>query len=88
MFDIEKNIPIPKKNYGAAGQVRKSYNNYHFRSFDVGDSILVPVPDTENPITSQLRVNASAYAAGKSHKPVLKFTTRQVEGGIRIWRVS
>lgn len=88
MFEIEKNIPIPKKKPGAPGQVRQSYNNYHFRSFELGDSIFVPVSSDEDLNKYQTRLAVVAGSAGKRHKPVLKFTTRRVEGGIRIWRVS
>lgn len=52
---------------------------YPFGDMKVGDSFLVAVEDKH-------RVRAAASKYGAFHNK--KFSTRSVEGGIRIWRVS
>jgi hypothetical protein len=51
---------------------------YPFREMAVGDSFFYHNP-------RQIRVAAAMFA--KRH-PGYKFTTRKVDGGIRVWRIS
>ena len=52
---------------------------YGFCAMEPGDSFLVPEPERWNSV----RVAASAY--GKRHGQ--NWTTRKVEGGLRVWRL-
>lgn len=73
MYKIEKNIPIPQR-LGI---------QFNFREMEVGDSILIPCePDS-------LEKSRAASALGKFKKETgLKFVTRQMPEGMRIWRVA
>ena len=74
---IENNIPIPKKiaNYPI---------KYNFKNMKVGDSIFF------NRMNNKKRCSVfnSAKYFCKVRKLNWKFTTRTVEGGIRIWRIK
>lgn len=73
---ITKGIPIPPKNCGTK-------SCYPLREMKVGDSFLVEVPAGERKAKFQVALCLAARRVeGK------KFTTRQVENGVRVWRVS
>lgn len=69
---IEKGVPIPPKGGGRPIV-------YPFAEMDVGDSVL---------ITNKTQAHASATSNKVGGRLGRKFTTRKVEGGIRVWRVS
>lgn len=84
-FQVEKDVPIPE---GRQGRESK----YPFREMEVGDSFLV-APEVDELLGEQEdfakvrgRVSNVAYKYGKEHDK--KFTVRQVEEGIRVWRVE
>lgn len=72
---IEKGIPIPTQGRG-----RPSV--FPFEAMEVGDSIFVPVK------TDKEKARAIGRTAMYARKHGVKFKTRTVEGGIRIWLVS
>jgi hypothetical protein len=78
MFKIEKNIPITALY---AAQVQ-----YPFGEMQVGDSILVPVPEgqTFGTLRSRLTAASGAYA----RKNDMKFSQRRIGDAIRIWRIK
>lgn len=77
-MQIEKNIPVPPV------QLSKG-EGYPFKMLEVGDSFLVPLRD-KTPRDLQ------KYMAGKANyhslRQAMKFTTRIVEGGVRVWRIA
>ena len=76
MYKIEADIPIPvavKK--GGAGRKPK----YPFAELQVGESFLVPGKTTD-------KFGATVTLARK--RTGRNFTTRNVEGGVRIWRTA
>ena len=81
MFDIEKNVEIPKKA-GAFGRP----NKYPFGRMDVGDSFIVPFDDED---ISRVR-NRVSQAINKAQKksPSMRFTLRKLPEGVRVWRVE
>jgi hypothetical protein len=74
MIKIDKNVPIP-----AGGKKTK----YPFAEMQVGDSFFLPCDgETER---------ASVLTYAKNHRkttPNFAITTRKVDGGLRVWRVS
>jgi hypothetical protein len=69
----DKNVPIPKRRGGG----RKCI--YPWRSMEVGDSFHIP-----NTTTRQFagRMTYAAKTLG------VRFTTRAVDGGVRVWRTA
>ena len=74
---IEKNIPIPKDT-----RARGAHN---FHKMDVGDSVFF-----ENQFTSHVSGKNTAYSCAIQYgiRSGKKFTGRNVEGGVRIWRIK
>jgi len=60
-----------------AGYVKKK--KYPFAEMEIGDSIFFAEPAVK-------KARSYAHAFGASHG--MKFTTRLVDGGVRIWRIS
>lgn len=74
-YKIEKSVPVGGKGYQYNGP-----RKYPFPSMEVGDSIFVP-----DQASSGTAAN-SAHAYGLKHG--LRFASRSVEGGVRIWRTA
>jgi hypothetical protein len=72
---IDKGIPIPKQGRG-----RPSV--FPFEDMEIGDSIFVPVKEAKD--KSRAIGRAAMYA--RTHG--VRFKTRTVEGGIRIWLIA
>jgi hypothetical protein len=72
---IEKNVPIPS-------QVRRRATIYPFAEMEQGDSIFVPCKSARE----KSRATSAAAVYAKNHG--MKFKTRTVPGGVRIWLVS
>lgn len=87
MFEIEKDVPIPETRQGRGSK-------YPFAEMEVGDSFLVEpeedpnlgVVDEEEYAKVRGRVSNVAYKYGKDHDK--KFTVRQTDEGVRVWRVE
>jgi len=75
MMEIEKGIPIPSSFTDAR-------RKYPFVDMEVGDSVFFPLED----FAERKKIAASAYGCGRDNNR--KFTIRNVEGGIRIWRFA
>ena len=72
---IEKGIPIP--------ETKKGKTKYEFLlSMEVGDSVLLNIKQSS--IQSSISILRKRNPKFKS----FKFTTRIVEGGIRVWRTE
>jgi len=76
MYEIENGIPVPPKK--RAG-MQKSLLRQQMEALAVGQSIFVPGGKNN-------RVSTVVYAVQK--KTGGSFTTRCVDGGIRVWRVE
>ncbi len=72
MFAIEKNVPLASR--------RRNDAKYPFRDMRIGDSFFVPHTDIR--AIPRVRSAASEWA----RRMGWEFTTRKVEGGLRIWR--
>lgn len=72
-FKIEKGITLPPKH-------NLNERVYRYDLMEVGDSVLI----SSRPGSNSTSVSVSGY----SKKTGKKFTTRTVEGGIRVWRIA
>lgn len=79
---IEKGVPlVPRRATDGRGP------RYPWADLTVGDSFLSPTPEGCSLQRLQRRIsNLCAYQARTN--PGRKFVTRQVEGGVRVWRVA
>lgn len=73
-FEIEHNIPMPKTDN------RGRREKYPFSEMSVSDSFFVPGKTAVN-------FQGTATAAAKRY-PGTKFRCRDVDGGVRCWRVE
>lgn len=72
MYEIDKDVPVPTNAVGGSPK-------YPWGTMERGDSFFVPnVPKG--------RLTAAVWAAQK--KSGFRFTTRTVDGGIRVWRIA
>ena len=71
-FKIEKGIPAPRRNA-----------RYPLRKMVTGDSFFVPCADEEKAKT-QKRLGVAGYSIGGAGA----FVVRQVEGGVRVWKIK
>lgn len=72
-YQIEKNIQMP-----ASVRAGRTYK-YPFTQMEVGDSFFVPEK-------TAARFQSTASSASKRHS--MKFRCRNVDGGVRCWRVE
>lgn len=82
-FKIERNIPVSPKGRGP-GRSEK----YPFADMKPGDSFCVPTQNGQEPRQLQSTLAGCWTRYIKAHAPDAKFTTRQVDGGVRVWRVK
>ena len=78
MFDVENGIEVPAKMTG-------NPLKYPWDKMDIGDSFHVE-HGADHPTNTQRRLSAAADGYGYRHN--MKFITRQVEGGVRVWRIE
>ena len=72
MIKIDKNVPIPPDRLSRG-------RKYPWDELEVGDSFFV-----EGKKFEPLRVSAAQIGKAKARK----FIARQVDGGVRVWRVE
>lgn len=73
MFKVEKSVPLP---------VVRANSVYPFAAMEVGDSFFVAVDDPKK--ASSIRACSSTFGKKNSKK----FSCKQVEGGVRVWRTE
>jgi hypothetical protein len=73
-YEIEKDYPIPKI---------ERRHKYPFKDMEIGDSFFAPFEDGVAPERVRVRI----INAAKVYDP-MKFITRKVDGGFRVWRIS
>lgn len=72
-FTIEKDVPIPATTAGRPATGSK------WDALEVGDSVL---------LVGVTQPSASARTGRTAKNLGRKFTTRKVDGGVRVWRVA
>lgn len=75
-MNIDKNIPIPQ----SGGRVRPSL--YPFAEMEIGDSVFFP----DEPRGSRSKPSIASAQLGRYRG--WKFSSRAMDGGVRIWRVA
>ena len=80
MFQIESGVEIPQQDK----PVRKT--KYPFNRLNVGDSFVFPVGIDDDREAIQNRLQSAAANWGRSRG--MRFVTRRVTQGIRVWRVK
>ena len=80
MFQIESGVEIPPQ----AQPLRKM--KYPFNQLNVGDSFVFPVGPDEDREAVQNRLQSAAANWGRSRG--MRFVTRRVPQGIRVWRIK
>ena len=80
-FKIEKNIELPKRSSGRPSK-------YPFSEMKVGDSFFIPVADHIDIWNVAGAVRNAANMARIRDKTIGRFSTRKVEGGVRVWRIE
>jgi hypothetical protein len=73
---IEKNIPIPEPGRNGPS------SRFPFENMEPGDSFLVETKDHKK----MKQIQNLAYKCGPRYR--MKFATRKVDGGMRVWRVK
>jgi hypothetical protein len=79
MYAIERNVPYIDKY---ARQWAHGNTKYPFPRMKVGESFFAPVEDTGT--IPRIRAAASMYGSNNN----MKFRTRIVDGGLRVWRIA
>lgn len=74
-YKIERKIPIPRRS----NSVNEHSVKYPFRDMEIGDSIF---------FAKKGAAKAQNAAAAWGRKNNRTFTSRTVEGGVRIWRTA
>lgn len=80
-FKIEQNVPIPNFN-----EFREGFMEIPLEDMQSGDSIFLPCSDKKKGKAMIINFSTKRKAFETKH-PERKLVTRQMEGGLRIWRV-
>ncbi len=87
MIPIDINIPIPYiHKRSLIIQEYKRPTKYPFREMNIGDSFFVPLSGykTEHTLRSTLYDAAKRRGKGENYRIIV----RQVDGGMRCWRIQ
>lgn len=79
-FKIEKDVPLPESKRGRGQGAPK----YPFADMAAGDSFFVPMIDGS---VKKTRGNISSATRHWGKARGAQFATREVKGGIRVWRI-
>ncbi len=79
LFEVEKKIEIPSP--------RGPQKKYPFPEMGIGDSFSVPL-NGETGVKVQSRVSNAAVSWGRRQHVKIKFTVRQLEDCVRVWRIG
>lgn len=74
-FIIEKDVVMPPRKQSGG-----RHANYPFFEMAIGDSFLASEKK------QQMKAALAAYTFGRKNN--MRFATRKVEGGLRIWRIA
>lgn len=84
-IEIEKGVSVPLRRHGrGGGRPRK----YPFDRLAVGDSFMVKPREGWSSGHLQMVIDSCARGFRRCHEPSRKFTVRQVDGGVRCWRIA
>lgn len=78
-YKVDKGISMERK--------REAFARFPFNKMKIGDSFFVPKED-QNPEGVAASVYSAANSYNRTHGTKLRMSTRKVEGGIRVWRIT
>jgi hypothetical protein len=78
-FEIKKGVPLPR----GRGKPRKY--DLNLETMEGGDHVLVPLPKTK--IQQEAKIIRNFVLRYTHENPSAKFTVRQMDGGVGIWRL-
>ena len=87
MFTIEQEVPIARDK--SLEKRRTERPEFPFESMKIGDSFAVWPNDVGSPtlIQCQNLVTSAACGYRAKHNPDFQYTSRQMNGYVRIWKV-
>jgi hypothetical protein len=71
---IEKGVPIPRPRFNSLTDA--------LSRMDIGDSVFIPGEKNTRP------VNTHIWNTKKRRPGGFRFTSRTVDGGVRVWRIA
>ncbi len=82
---IEKGVPIVGSRGGQYDVV-----HYPWAAMEISDSFMIAMngADKRTVEKKQSSLSRAGYLFVKKHQPSSRFVTRQVDGGVRVWRVA
>jgi len=83
MFEVENGIEIPAPKRG-----RGRPPKYPWAEMEIGDSFFVEAQEGRSIENQQRSLSASGRSYGVRKHVGMKFRTRTVEGGVRVWRIE
>lgn len=84
-FKIEKGVPIPPVHNGGVPPNKRVVRKYPFASMERGDSVLIA---GAGDAVQAKNVWQSISMYKKRDGLAGEFTTRRVDGGVRVWRIE
>lgn len=84
LLHIERGIPVPPPQVGGGCPPGRT-KRVPWRRMRVGDSVLVRAAKTRR---QKMQMALATNARRVSDETGAKFATRQVEGGVRVWRTA
>lgn len=79
-FQIVSGIPLPK----GTGRPRKY--DINIEAMDVGDMVMIPIDKSK--VDSEVIIIRNFVRRYAKKNSGTKFTTRKIEGGVGVWRIS
>ena len=80
-FELEKGMTLPPAPIGSTGRIAK----YPFRIMELGDAFLVKASKKQPDPKTSLKSLVSIYNKKLAPK---KFTLRQTDNGVRVFRIA
>jgi len=81
-IEIRTGVPLPENGRG-----RGKACVYPFAGMAIGNSFWLPCNEGQSANALQRKVSNAARAWQRNHPPA-KFATRQVDGGVGVWRTK
>lgn len=85
MYKLQSGIALPPRRVAKPKKLRQ--HKYPFRQMEIGMSFLVPKKEANGDMSRlMVRLSAAAHAAKKLNG--FKFALRQMDDGVRVWRIQ
>jgi hypothetical protein len=78
-YEVEHGIPIPPIDRSLVGAIRGEWPRRPWDNMGIDDSFFVPRGDSKN---------ESACASVAGQRRGMRFISRKITGGVRVWRIA